>query len=165
MVPYNIKQVLVLRLKYPDGKGGFTKLRTGKLCSQASHGSMKVFFDRSNLRSSNKFIKIVGGLVNWVVSLVTGQKQVVMITFLTPEMAEWVSGTFAKVVLAVDTEEELLELYKQAQDAGLPCALIEDVGNTEFHGVVTRTVLSCGPAASEDLDKIFRGGTVKTRLA
>ena len=36
----NVKQILVVRTKYPDNNGGFRKLRTGKLIAQACHASM-----------------------------------------------------------------------------------------------------------------------------
>ena len=35
-----IKQVIVMRIKYPDGNGGLTGLRKGKLIAQACHASI-----------------------------------------------------------------------------------------------------------------------------
>jgi PTH2 family peptidyl-tRNA hydrolase len=33
--------------------------------------------------------------------------------------------------------------------SSIPCAMVEDSGLTEFHGVVTRTCCAVGPAAPE----------------
>ena len=124
------KQVIVMRTKYPDGNGGVTGVRKGKLCAQAAHASMAVFFDRSEVTD------------------------LTMESRLTPAMAEWAGGQFAKIVCSVETEEELLEICKQAQDADLPCALIRDSGRTEFDGQTTSTAVAVGPAYADEVDKI-----------
>ena len=41
-----VKQIIVIRTKYPDNNGGFRKLRTGKLISQACHASMAFLTNR-----------------------------------------------------------------------------------------------------------------------
>lgn len=124
------KQVIVVRSKYPDGKGGLKKIRKGKLASQAAHASMKVFFDRSEVRA--------------------GQ----MITELTPEMVEWCEGSFAKIVVGVSTEAELLSVYEEAKEKGIPCTLIEDSGRTEFDGVPTYTAVAVGPDKVSSVDLV-----------
>lgn len=124
------KQVIVLRAKYPNGRGGLTGVRKGKLCAQAAHASMKVFFDRSE---------------------VTG---LTMEARLTDAMAEWATGKFAKIVCSVESEEELLAIYEAARGAQLPCALIEDDGRTEFHGTKTPTAVAVGPAYVDEVDEI-----------
>ena len=63
----------------------------------------------------------------------------------------WLTGSFAKVCCRVDSEEQLLEIYEKAQEAGLEVHLITDSGKTEFHGVPTNTCLAIGP---DDADKI-----------
>jgi PTH2 family peptidyl-tRNA hydrolase len=81
-------------------------------------------------------------------------------------MRDWVWGSFAKIVLSVESEDELLHAYELAKAAGLPTALIVDEGRTEFHGVPTKTTVAIGPAPSEEIDKITgKGGLVQTRLA
>jgi len=67
---------------------------------------------------------------------------------------EWFKGSFAKVCVRVNSEEELLEIYNKAKEAGLEVHLITDSGKTEFHGVSTRTCLAIGPDYSEKIDKI-----------
>lgn len=71
-----------------------------------------------------------------------------------PEILEaWKSERQRKICVGVDSEEELLRIYKQAEDAGLPCALILDAGLTEFEGP-TNTAVGIGPAPDEEIDKI-----------
>jgi PTH2 family peptidyl-tRNA hydrolase len=42
----------------------------------------------------------------------------------------------------------------RAKAAGVPCALIVDAGQTEFHGVPTKTCCAVGPAWIADVDAI-----------
>jgi len=86
---------------------------------------------------------------------------------LTPEMDAWVNGLFTKIVLTVETEDDLLRAYELAKAAGIPCALVTDAGKTEFHGVPTHTTVALGPAKAEDIDKITGPeplGAVRTKL-
>jgi PTH2 family peptidyl-tRNA hydrolase len=69
-------------------------------------------------------------------------------------LKEWIEGSFAKVTLQVQTEEELLEVYQAAKSAGLPAYLITDSGKTEFDGVPTKTAISIGPEKSEKINKV-----------
>jgi PTH2 family peptidyl-tRNA hydrolase len=73
---------------------------------------------------------------------------------LTKDMAAWLQGLFTKVCLQVKTEDEILDIVAKAKAAGLPCALIEDSGLTEFGGVKTVTCCAIGPAAAADIDLI-----------
>jgi len=58
-----------------------------------------------------------------------------------------------KVVLVVDGEKELLELFGKAERARLPKALITDAGHTELEpGTVT--CLGIGPAGDVEIDKV-----------
>ena len=63
----------------------------------------------------------------------------------------WLAGAFAKICVTVNSEQELLDLKNQAEEAGLITALIQDAGRTEFHNVPTYTTLAIGP---DKLDKI-----------
>ena len=130
---YNIKQVIVV-IKALN-------MRKGKIAAQAAHASMKVFFDRK--------IEYFQASVPYAVD---DPHQ--MLISLTHEMKEWVNGSFAKVCVSVDSEQELLDVYDKAREANLPCSLITDAGRTEFNGVPTKTVVAIGPANSEDIDKI-----------
>ncbi len=43
----------------------------------------------------------------------------------------WINGTFTKVCVSVNSENELLSIYAAANEAGLPVKLITDAGHTE----------------------------------
>lgn len=58
-----------------------------------------------------------------------------------------------KVVLAVDTEKEIVKLHKRTIEEGVPCFLVEDAGLTELEPG-TITALGLGPAEEEKLDAI-----------
>ena len=106
-------------------------MRKGKMIAQGAHASMKVFFDRIEYLDTS--MKVNG---------------------ITPQMLEWINGIFTKVVVSVKSEEELLDIQKQANEKGLPNALIKDVGKTEFNGIPTYTCLAIGPDEAEEIDKI-----------
>lgn len=65
----------------------------------------------------------------------------------------WLNGKFTKVVLAVDSEEEMLALYEEAKHAGLNTVLITDCGDTIFPEP-TNTCIGIGPDWDVNLDKI-----------
>ena len=67
---------------------------------------------------------------------------------------EWMDSTHKKVVVQVDSEEELLKLFQTAKDAGLTAFLVEDLGLTEFNGVKTKTCIAIGPDYSEKIDPV-----------
>jgi PTH2 family peptidyl-tRNA hydrolase len=73
---------------------------------------------------------------------------------MTHEMMEWAQGTFTKITCQVASEEELLAVHRAALAAGLPVALVQDAGKTEFHGVPTYTCLAVGPANAKDVDEV-----------
>ena len=123
-----VQQTIVMRAKFPDGEGGMKKLRSGKYIAQGSHSSIAFL--------SNKFRS--GNLT------------------LSEEEKEWIEGSFTKVCLCVDTEEELMDVYNRAKEAGLTVYLIEDAGHTEFHGVPTKTCLAIGPHYKSVLDKVTK---------
>jgi PTH2 family peptidyl-tRNA hydrolase len=54
----------------------------------------------------------------------------------------------------VDSEAALEAVVERAKLAGVPVALITDAGQTEFHGVPTKTCCAVGPAWVEEVDAI-----------
>lgn len=66
----------------------------------------------------------------------------------------WLNGTFTKVCLSVNNEQELRALKTDAERAGIITCLIEDNGLTEFHGVKTTTCLAIGPDLKSKIDAI-----------
>ena len=105
-------------------------MRKGKMVAQGAHASMAVFFNLASVTRGTMHIN------------------------LDENMAEWVKGSFAKICVSADSEEELLALYKAAQQADMPCSLIQDAGFTEFNGVPTYTAVAIGPAQATEIDKI-----------
>lgn len=64
----------------------------------------------------------------------------------------WLEGS-DPVVLAVDSEKELLLLYETARQHGIPCAIVTDGPSKE--GTDARyTALAVGPAENDDVDGI-----------
>lgn len=126
MEPTKPKQVIVMRKDL--------NMRKGKMVSQGAHSSTKVFFDRITKYSEDGLTRTL--------------------TLNNSEMAEWMDGSFTKITVAVNSEEELTELYEKAISLNLPCALIVDNGLTEFHGVKTKTCMAIGPDDSKLIDSV-----------
>ena len=120
-----MKQVIVMRRYFPDGKGGQKMVRTGKMIAQACHASMA--FMSKKVASGAKF---------------------------SDDEKEWVKGSFAKICVYVDTEEELIEIFDRANEAKLSVHIIKDSGLTEFNNMPTYTCLAIGPHRSEIIDPI-----------
>ena len=105
-------------------------MRKGKMVAQGCHASMKVFVDRGLMNSNSISIPLDG------------------------DMIEWLSGSFTKICVSVDSESELDSLFVNAQLAGLPCTMIVDSGRTEFNGIPTKTCIAIGPASAERIDPV-----------
>lgn len=118
------KQVIVMR-KMPKGQ------RHGKYCAQAAHASMAA-----------------------LLSMATNDGTTITLPMTNPVINAWINGSYTKVVLQVDTEEQLKVVYARANELGLPCALIIDNGLTEYNGVKTATAVGIGPAAPDLIDRI-----------
>jgi peptidyl-tRNA hydrolase, PTH2 family len=106
-------------------------MRKGKMIAQGAHASMKVLLDKGCISSTGIFTLQLDG--PW---------------------RSWVEGIFTKVVVSVDSQEALLRIKSEAEAVGLPAALIEDCGATEFHGVKTPTAVAVGPAEGTLIDRI-----------
>lgn len=128
--PKVVKQVIIVRKDL--------NMRKGKIAAQTAHASMKVFFDGISLLSSEKDgVHIRLNLKGDAVSI-----------------KEWVQGSFAKIVVSVNSEDELIKCFAEAKARKLPCSLITDSGKTEFHGVPTKTACAIGPAEASLIDEI-----------
>ena len=142
-----IKQVIVVRTDL--------NMRKGKLAAQVAHASMKVFFDKMNKwdfedeEDCNFCLNEVDcKMQDWANKSQIEALDVfpntnpckyyqtnIYKTFFSKEMEDWKNGSFAKIVVGCNSEEELHELKRQADEAGIVNALILDNGNTEFKGV------------------------------
>ena len=86
--------------------------------------------------------------------LILANKNQLIIPLHNPFVESWLKGMFRKITVYVDTAEEILELFEQAKALGLPCALIEDNGLTEYNGVKTITALGIGPGDPALIDTL-----------
>ena len=128
----SIKQVIVMRKDL--------HMRRGKEMAQASHASLKIFFDMIVKKTMNS------DTISYEIRLPQGE--------VGKNISDWVEGIFTKISCSVTSEEALLEVYNKAFEMGLPCALIQDIGKTEFKGVLTYTCCAIGPAKAEVIDTI-----------
>ena len=69
-------------------------------------------------------------------------------------LSEWFAKGEAKICVYVDSEEELLDLHRRAQEAGVLSSLICDAGMTEFHGEATYTCLALEPLPRDRADEL-----------
>lgn len=67
--------------------------------------------------------------------------------------AEWFDGGQAKVVVKVQSLEELIEVKKHADSLKLPVVLVLDSGRTQLEPG-TATCIGIGPAPEELVDKV-----------
>jgi len=105
-------------------------MRKGKIAAQVAHAAMKFLCDIVDERTAR------------------------ITRDFTPAEKEWLGGAFAKVVLYVDSEQEMLDLIQHGYSAGVTTKKIVDAGRTEFHGVPTMTCVAFGPDESHKLDPI-----------
>lgn len=140
------KQVIVFR---KDLLKGPNAIRKGKFGAQVAHASLgallKLFsiYKREPIRLGS-YGDVEPGQTCYEYSLAFGENTV---------LDDWLNGKFTKVVVSVNSDEELLELNKALDETIIPHALITDSGLTEFHGVPTNTCLGIGPYEAEEIDK------------
>ena len=106
------------------------KMRRGKQIAQGAHASMAFLIRRLESKSS-----------------------ISMDDFSSNEQA-WISGSFAKVCVRCNSEDELMAVHDKAIELGLEVHLITDSGRTEFHGQPTRTCLAIGPDDAKKIDRV-----------
>lgn len=111
-------------------------MRKGKMVAQGAHASLRVVLQTGGLDGDRYSLSV------------------------TEPMAAWLTGRFTKVCVGVESEAALDDVMARATAAGVPCALITDAGQTEFHGVPTKTCCAVGPAWVEDVDAITGGLTL-----
>jgi len=123
------KQVIVIRKDL--------NMRKGKMIAQGCHASMKVLID-------------VLDVSVWEDTHTHFER------YLPHDdpLCQWLIGTFTKVVVGCESEQELLALKAKADIMEIRNAIIQDVGKTEFKGVPTFTALAIGPDYIEKINKI-----------
>ena len=96
------------------------------------------------------------GFTNWLLmEAIRSYKTQTPFQFNPTEIEWWENQRVTKIVLQAESQEQLEEVYRLAQEAGLQNVhIVVDSGLTEFHGVPTKTVVSIGPDWSEAIDEI-----------
>ena len=116
----------------------------GKLPAQAAHASTAVFTNRI---TSIQPMHTEGDEQESTRIIIDINRPATM-------LSDWLSGIFTKIVLAVENEKDMRDLYEQAKSQGLLCSWIVDSGRTEFDGVPTATCCAIGPDYAERIDPI-----------
>lgn len=106
-------------------------MRKGKIASQVAHASMKFILDNNEAERGDE----------------------IHVSLKGPE-AMWCSGSFTKVVVGVNSEDELRDLVLNARLRDVEVHSITDNGRTEFDGVPTLTCAAFGPDNVDVLDEI-----------
>ena len=127
----NIKQLIIVRKDL--------EMPAGKLAAQVSHASLLAFLNSLDKKSRE-----------------AEKNQEIYILDKSNCSYDWIHGSFAKVVLGVKNENQLLKYKKIAEENGIPFALITDEGRTCFDGEPTITCLGVGPYDNDTLDKFFK---------
>jgi peptidyl-tRNA hydrolase, PTH2 family len=128
------KQVIVIRRDLG--------MRRGKEIAQGAHASLAWLTRRMRQRA-------------WTLRATDDlTRDKCYMAYLSPAEQAWLESSFAKITCQVRSEQELLQLYAEAVDAGLEAQLIQDAGRTEFHGHPTFTALAIGPDFSDKIDKV-----------
>jgi len=128
-----IKQVIVVRKDL--------NMRKGKIGAQCAHASMKVLMDLMTVDPEPN-------------TLSTRRHYFSFDTEDDSPLYLWLTGIFTKIVVSVDSEQELLDVYRKAQVNDILCSLITDNGLTEFKGIHTRTCVAVGPDLATKIDEI-----------
>ena len=141
----NTKQVIVFR---KDLLKGPNAIRKGKFGAQVAHASLGALLTCFSVHKEEliKFgtIDVEPGQIQYEYNLTFNKDSV---------LDNWLNGKFTKIVVSVDSDEELIALNKALDGTYIPHALITDAGLTEFHGVPTNTCLGIGPYVAEEIDK------------
>lgn len=135
-----VKQVIVFR---KDLLKGEHSIRKGKLAAQVAHASVGALLKFARRETT---------------SIDTGKEYLIQFCFDENSILDkWLNGIFTKICVCVENDEELVALYNRiTSESNIPCVLITDAGNTEFHGVPTNTCIGIGPYWSEDIDKFTK---------
>jgi len=130
----DIKQVIVVRKDLG--------MRKGKMIAQGAHASMKVLIDNMESR------EVLSPCIDSHKKNFSG-----LILDINDPLNIWLfNGSFKKIYVYVNSEEELLDIYNKADIKYK--SLIQDSGLTEFKGIPTYTCCAIGPDYSEVIDKI-----------
>ncbi len=154
---YKAKQMIVMRRDL--------KMRKGKIAAQAGHACVEAVLlalVRDNrlgdIRvSGDDWIELAPETIALEDATFDAKTQGFEPGAAASPLEAWFSEGVAKICVYVDSEEELLDLHRRAQEAGFISALVRDAGYTEFHGEPTYTCLALEPLFPDQVDPITGG--------
>lgn len=132
-----VKQAIVVRKDL--------HMRKGKIAAQVAHASMKVLLDRMAFEDIS------------ITHPPSNDHRFVELSMIIPKSSglyNWLTGSFTKIVLYVESEDAITALADRCQSMQVSHAVITDAGRTEFHGEPTVTCIAIGPDESEKIDDI-----------
>jgi PTH2 family peptidyl-tRNA hydrolase len=138
---YETKQVILMRTDLRNGLG--QKVRSGKLMAQAAHASM-IWLSKRIQHVMREEEHLGGSTLGRIEE---------KLELSVPELS-WMRGSFAKIVVGVDSMEALNDLVAKAKWIGVAAEVVTDAGMTEFDGVPTVTCAAIGPGPSHIIDNI-----------
>jgi PTH2 family peptidyl-tRNA hydrolase len=117
-------------------------MRCGKQIIQGAHCAVNVILQQGEILSHNNemgiFIPLTADLTEW----------------LNGDTFELFNGKYTKITVGVNSEDEIIDLCRQADFASINYKITTDLGLTEFHGIPTITSCAIGPADVDEIDKI-----------
>ncbi len=128
------KQVIVVRRDLYMSRGK----RKGKFAAQVAHASLACIlkvgeYDYNDHSDVHSFILSMGQY---------------------SPIRKWLEGAFTKIVVGVESEDELLSIKDKCVEMEVLHELITDAGKTEFDGVPTNTCVGIGPDYCSVIDLI-----------
>lgn len=124
------KQIIVVR-KDVD-------MSPGKMGGQCAHAAMGVFFNWMKLFTTDIKLDDNAFIREYRISAPSDSAAF-----------DYIEGSFTKVVVEVENEDELLALYNKASDMGILTSIITDAAKTEF-AEPTTTCICIGPISDEE---------------
>lgn len=134
-----VKQVIVVRKDL--------NMRKGKIAAQVAHASMGTILSLMQ-KGKEHYPRTSDVMVTrtWKLEVAQGAP-----------LELWLNGPFAKIVVYVNSEAELLTIEAKAKELNVLNYLIIDSGKTEFNGVPTKTCIAIGPDFNTQIDLVTGG--------
>lgn len=129
-----IKQIIIMRKDL--------NMRKGKIAAQAGHACLA-----ATAKAAAKQEHSISYDFEQHKCVTIGQQAYLF-------LQDWFDNSYTKICLYVNSEDELIDINKQIEEAGFVTALIRDNGTTEFNGIPTLTCLAVEPLPAELIDPI-----------
>lgn len=136
-----LKQVLVVRKDL--------SMPTGKLAAMVAHAAMTFMVKRLRVVDTTNKVRVPAGGV-------FSNDEWQWLTELDPGLEEIGQVSFAKIVCAVQNEEELTKVWQDAMAAGLNVETVFDSGHSH-NKLGDFACIAIGPAWPEELEPVTGG--------